>query len=119
MLQHGPTGTSGIPGIGSGRRKAPGCRAAPGGRHSYKQTQNQSDTNEPNRGERTRGELPPQREAQAPELRGQTRGGESGMRASGEAGGSLYRQPHSSATMLGNLRTSSPSVERLMMSWSE
>ena len=46
-------------------------------------------------------------------------GGGNGIRASEEVGRSLYRQPHSSATMLGNLRTSSPSVERLMMSWSE
>lgn len=35
------------------------------------------------------------------------------------AGGNPYRQPHSSATMLGNLRTSNPSAETLMMSWSE
>lgn len=34
-------------------------------------------------------------------------------------GRSLYRQPHSSATMLGNLRTSSPWLDTLMMSWSE
>lgn len=46
-------------------------------------------------------------------------GGGSGARVIREVCGHLYRQPHSSATMLGNLRTSSPSVERLMMSWSE
>lgn len=71
------------------------------------QTQNQNNASKANQWEKTcGGVLTSRREAK---LQGRSRA----------MGRSLYRQPHSSATMLGNLRTSSPWLDTLMMSWSE
>lgn len=103
-----PTGTSGILAFGSGDTPG-GTRSSPRDRRG--RTQNQSDAKEPNRGERTH--------TGAPVSARSTRSRAGRANREGEGPGAPHRQPHSSATMLGNLRISSPSEARLMMSWSE